>query len=91
VTRLPRAEDRVALYIDIDGEMVEVEGVIQRITLRASAGINLLTRQMEKRTAAYGEVTVTIRGMNVVEPSELETKPTPDTIIVPERYREILP
>lgn len=97
MTRLPRAEDRVIVYIDVDGEMVETEGVIQRITLHAGHGINMLTGQLVGTARANGQITITLNsGMQVVEPDAVDVldgngEVVQTIVLPPEVPREILP
>jgi hypothetical protein len=95
--RLPRAEDPAVIYINVDGHMVEAEGVIQRVTLRA--GVNFLRGEMIAVPGASGEITIKIRTLVEVDmpqpPEMIEvvdgSGAVVQTIIVPEVRGEILP
>lgn len=92
MTRLPRAEDPVILFIAVDGVPLRAEGVVQRVTLRA--GVDLARGRLTPigQGRVSGEVTVTLHvleeadgptGVDVVEINEFGG--TVQTIIVPER------
>ena len=71
--RLPRAEDRVVMFIDVDGETIRAEGEIQRITLHASAGIDMLRGQIRPEAlGASGEINVQLNRMMPIVGEEVE-------------------
>lgn len=93
MTRLPRAEDEVIMFIAVNGVPVRAEGTIQRITLRSGVALLRPTMEMLPRTIS-GEITVTLRSMQEADgPEGVETidiyegGERVDTIIVPERGR----
>lgn len=94
--RLPRAEDEVVMFIAVDGQALRVEGVVQRVTLRTAAGIDMLTGQMFRdHVRTRGEITVTLRAMDAVEPEAVDVLDgngdIVQTIIVNEEVRRALP
>lgn len=95
--RLPRAEDEVLLYINVDGELLEVEGTVKRVHLQAAGGINMLTGQMFKdHVRTGGEITITLGSMRRVpidadEYTVLEGGAPIQTIVVREEDRDALP
>jgi hypothetical protein len=96
--RLPRAEDEVVIFIDVDGELVRAEGVIQRVTLRQ--GVDMLRGQfIPLNHRMSGEITVSLRvmapGHELADPSQPETIEVVNmggdvvqTIILPPERRE---
>lgn len=94
--RLPRAEDEVVMFIAVDGQALRVEGVVQRVTLHTAAGIDMLTGQMFRdHVRTRGEITVTLRAMDAVEPEAVDVLDgngdIVQTIIVNEEVRRALP
>lgn len=57
--RLPRAEDKVVIFIDVDGQSVRAEGRIQRVTLRS--GVDMLRGEfIPLRHTASGEINISL-------------------------------
>lgn len=85
--RLPRAEDKVVIFIDVDGDLVRAEGKIQRVTLRQSVDM-LRGEFIPMRHDICGEITV---ALSVMAPGhELPDPSTPETIDVVDASGDIV-
>lgn len=83
------------MFIAVDGEPLRAEGRIQRVTMHAQAGLNMLTRTMEPGPV-NAEITVTLRQMHpAVEEVERDTVafegPRGTVLVIREEGRDALP
>lgn len=69
--RMPRAEDKVVVFIAVDGVPLRAEGVLSRVTLEARTMLNRSTGWADN--SVRGSLTIELSGMReVAEESDVE-------------------